>query len=183
MGNGTILGIGGSFRKGSYNRYLLESSASLLPSGYELVVADISGLPMFNEDDEANPPTAVKEFKSQIEDADAVIIATPEYNFSVPGYLKNAIDLASRFGSNSFRKKPVAIMSASRSMLGGSRAQYHLRQVFVGLDARVINKPEVFVGLAHEKFDNNGKLIDESALKFIADLLVNLVKEAESVTA
>lgn len=172
-----ILGFGGSLRKGSYNSLLLKESSRLLPKDAEMEIFDISSLPFFSEDDEENPPEAVMKFKRAIEDSDAVVIATPEYLYSVPGFLKNSLDVASRFGNNSFSKKPVAIMSASRSVLGGSRAQYHLRQSFVNLDARVINKPEVFLATAQTKFDGNGKLTDEVASKLISDLLSNLVEE------
>jgi chromate reductase, NAD(P)H dehydrogenase (quinone) len=121
-------------------------------------------------------PLKVKEFKSKIRDADAILIATPEYNYSVPGVLKNAIDWASRpYGDNPFDGKPVAIMSASIGMLGGARAQYHLRQMFIFLNMHPVNVPEVIVPLAHEKFDATGRLLDENTKKFLTQLLQNLV--------
>ena len=117
----------------------------------------------------------MKLFKSKIKAADAILMVTPEYNYSVPGVLKNAIDWASRpYGDNSFEGKPVAIMSASTGMLGGARAQYHLRQSFVFLDMHPVNRPEVIVTFAPQKFDENGKLTDEQAKKLIVDLLTAL---------
>lgn len=174
-----VTGFGGSLRKNSYNRALLEECVNLMPANSELSFANISGIPLFNQDDEENPPDAVKNFKNAIRKADAILVVTPEYNFSIPGIIKNAIDYASRPPTdNVFRHKPVALMSASVSILGGSRAQYHLRQVFVFLDAYVINKPEVFVTLAHTKFDNNLRLIDKTAKEFMGQLLNNLVSAA-----
>jgi chromate reductase len=122
-----------------------------------------------------NMPEKVKEFKSKIREADAILIATPEYNYSVPGVLKNAIDFASRpYGDNPFNDKPVAIISASVGMLGGARAQYHLRQTFIFLNMYPINTPEVIVPFAQNKFDANGKLTDEDTRRFLKQLLKTL---------
>jgi len=124
----------------------------------------------------------VKEFKRKIRESDAILISTPEYNYSIPGVLKNALDWAARpYGDNPFEGKPVAIMSASIGMLGGARAQYHLRQVLVYLNTITINKPEVFVAFAHKKFDENGNLVDEETKKYIAELLRNLVNTAKLI--
>ncbi|MEM2373429.1 MAG: NAD(P)H-dependent oxidoreductase [Thermoproteota archaeon] len=150
-------------RKGSYNRALLRAAAELMPRNAKLEIFDIEGIPLYNQDFENDVPAKVKEFKEKIRRADAILIATPEYNYSFPGVLKNAIDWASRPpGDNSFEGKPVAIMSASIGTLGGARAQYHLRQVLIALNMYPINRPEVMVPLAREKFDENGRLIDES---------------------
>ena len=125
----SILAFGGSLRKGSYNKALLKAAQEMVPNDARLEVFDITGLPIFNQDLETNPPAVVKEFKAKIRAADAVLIATPEYNYSIPGFLKNAIDSASRpYGDNAFDGKPVAFMGASVGMLGTARAQYHLRQ-------------------------------------------------------
>jgi chromate reductase len=125
---------------------------------------------------ETQPPPRVKEFKAKIRAADAILIATPEYNYSIPGVLKNAIDWASRpYGNNAFEGKPVAIMSASIGMLGGTRAQYHLRQTFVFLNMYPINRPEVIVTFAPEKIDEKGIVTDENTRKFMKELLENLV--------
>ena len=170
-----IIGFAGSLRKGSYNRYLLRSAGQLLPQDTILEIFDLSDIPPFNQDLEANMPAKVNEFKSKIRESDALLIATPEYNYSVPGVLKNAIDYASRpYGDNPFNDKPVAIMSASVGMLGGARAQYHLRQMFVFLNMHPINAPEVIVTSASNKFDAEGNLLDENTKKFLTQLLQNL---------
>src|SRR5215216_240824 len=176
MGNKLkIIGFAGSLRKGSYNRSLLRSAGQLLPQDTALEIFDLSDIPPFNQDLEANMPAEVNEFKSKIRESDALLIATPEYNYSVPGVLKNAIDYASRpYGDNPFNDKPVAIMSASVGMLGGARAQYHLRQMFVFLNMYPVNGPEVIVTFAQDKFDANDKLVDDNTRKFLTQLLQNL---------
>ena len=177
MGKGVaILGFAGSLRKGSYNRALLRAALELAPDDATLEIFDLEGIPPFNQDFEASPPEKVKEFKSKIRAADALLIATPEYNYSVSGVLKNAIDWASRpYGDNAFAGKPVAIMSASIGGMGGARAQYHLRQLFVGLNMHAVNTPEVFVAFASQKFDKDGRLLDEKARELIKELLEALV--------
>jgi chromate reductase len=171
-----ILGFAGSLRVGSYNKALLRTATELLPDSTTLEIFDLDGIPPFNQDLEMNMPTKVKQFKSKIREADAILIATPEYNYSIPGVLKNAIDFASRpYGDNPFNDKPVAIMSASIGMLGGARAQYHLRQTFIFLNMYPMNSPEVIVNFAQNKFDSNGRLIDEDTRKFLKRLLENLV--------
>jgi chromate reductase, NAD(P)H dehydrogenase (quinone) len=170
-----ILGFAGSLRKGSFNRSLLRSAAQLLPSDTTLEIFDLSDIPPYNQDHDNNIPPKVKEFKIKIRESDALLIATPEYNYSVPGVLKNAIDYASRpYGDNPFDDKPVAIMSASVGMLGGARAQYHLRQMFVFLNLHPVNAPEVIVTFANDKFDSEGNLLDVNTKRFIAQLLQNL---------
>jgi chromate reductase, NAD(P)H dehydrogenase (quinone) len=170
-----ILGFAGSLRVGSYNKVLLRATIDLLPEDVNLEIFEIDGIPLFNQDIEKDMPIKVKEFKSKIRDADAILIATPEYNYSVPGVLKNAIDWASRpYGDNAFDKKPVAIISAPVGMLGGARAQYHLRQTFVFLNMYPVNGPEVMLPFAQDKFDSNGKLTDENTNKYLRQLLENL---------
>ncbi|MBN8899514.1 MAG: NAD(P)H-dependent oxidoreductase, partial [Rhodospirillales bacterium] len=119
-------------------------------------------------------PPAVETLRSRIAAADALLIVTPEYNGSIPGLLKNAIDWASRPPEQPFAGKPVAIMGASPGVLGTVRAQYHLRQSFVGLDALVMSRPEVMIGQAHTRFDAEGHLTDEKTRGFVASLLVAL---------
>ena len=172
-----ILGFAGSLRVASYNKSLLRAAANLMSSeDTNLEIFDINGIPAFNQDTEKNMPEKVKDFKSKIREADAILISTPEYNYSVPGVLKNAIDSATRpYGDNPFNEKPVAIMSASVGMLGGARAQYHLRQIFVYLNMYPINLPEVIVPFAENKFDTNGNLVDENTQMFVRQLLQNLV--------
>jgi chromate reductase len=173
-----ILGFAGSLRVGSYNKALLRAAAELVSDDAILEIFDIAGIPPFNQDIEGDMlmPEKVKEFKSKIREADAVLIATPEYNYSVPGVLKNSIDWASRpYGDNPFDGKPAAIMSASIGMLGGARAQYHLRQIFVFLNMHPVNAPEVIVPFAQGKFDENGKLVDDTTKKFLEQLLQRLI--------
>src|SRR4030042_391663 len=171
-----ILGFAGSLRNGSYNKALLRAAVELAPEEARLEIFDLEGIPPFNQELESRMPEKVKEFKAKIRDADAILIATPEHNYSVPGVLKNAIDWASRpYGDNSFEGKPAAIMSASTGMLGGARAQYHLRQIFVFLDMYPVNKPEVFVTFASQKIDEQGRLTDEATRKIIKQLLESLV--------
>jgi chromate reductase, NAD(P)H dehydrogenase (quinone) len=172
-----ILGFAGSLRTGSYNKSLLRAAGELLlPNVAILKIFDLADIPPYNQDIEMDMPQKVKEFKSNIREGDAILIATPEYNYSVPGVLKNAIDWASRpYGDNSFDGKPVAIMSASPGMLGGVRAQYHLRQSFVYLNMYPVNGPDVVVNFAQQKFDVNGNLVDQDARKFLGQLLQNLV--------
>ena len=171
-----ILGFAGSLRKDSYNKALLRAAMELMPKDASLEIFDLEGIPPFNQDLENQMPERVKEFKKRIKLADAILIATPEYNYSIPGVLKNAIDWASRpYGDNSFEGKPVAVMSASIGMLGGARAQYHLRQSFVFLDMYPLNKPEVMVAFAPQKIDKNGKLTDENTRKIIKQMLERLI--------
>lgn len=173
----SILGFAGSLRKNSYNKALLRAATELTPGDARLEIFDIEGIPPFNQDLEKNLPEKVGEFKSKIRGADAMLIAIPEYNYSIPGVLKNAIDWASRpYPDNSFKGKPVALMSASIGILGGARAQYHLRQSFVFLDMYPINKPEVIVTYAPQKIDENGIVTDEVTKKLIKELLENLVE-------
>ncbi len=170
----TILGFAGSLRKGSYNKALLRAAMELLPAGIEIF--DLEGIPPYNMDLENKMPERVKEFKAKIKAADAILIATPEHNYSIPGILKNAIDWASRpAGDNSFEGKPVAIMSASPGMLGGVKAQYHLRQTFVYLNMHPLNKPEVIVTFAGEKIDEKGIVVDKKTREKIGELLEALV--------
>ena len=175
-----ITGFGGSLRKGSLNLLLLKDAANHMPVGSRLDVADISGIPIYNQDLEEAENESVTQFREKIRHSQGFLVVTPEYNFSVPGYLKNVIDVVSRPSRlNPFTGKLGAIMSASTGMLGGSRAQYHLRQIFTGLDSRIVNKPEVFVTFAQTKFDADGHLNDEPTMKFVRELLNKLVTEAK----
>jgi chromate reductase len=170
-----ILGIHGSLRKASFNRMALNAAKSLLPPGATMDIFELDGIPVYNQDQDAAPPARVTEFKKAIRAADAVLISTPEYNYSIPGVLKNAIDWASRpYGDSAWKGKPVAIMGASPGMLGTARAQYHLRQCFVFLDMPAVNQPEVMIGSAGAKFDAAGNLTDEMAKKLIGQLLASL---------
>ncbi len=167
-----ILGIAGSLRRQSYNRSALRAAQQLAPAGVTLTIFELDGIPAFNEDDENSPPTKIVELKSQIRAADALLFVTPEYNYSVPGVLKNAIDWASRpYGDNAWAGKPAAIMGASIGNIATARAQYHLRQIFVFLNVLAINQPEVMIGNAADKFDAEGNLTDEKTKEYIGKLL------------
>ncbi len=179
----TILGFAGSLRKGSFNKALLRAALELLPEDVKLDVFDLDGIPPYNQDLENQPVQKVKEFKAKIKAADAILIATPEYNYSIPGVLKNAIDCASRpYGDNAFAHKPVAIMGAAPGMLGTARAQYHLRQCFVFLSCFALNQPEVMVSFAQEKIDKDGKVTDQKTRELIKQLLENLVAWTRRLT-
>jgi chromate reductase len=178
----TILGIAGSLRAGSFNRLALRAAQELAPEGATIETFDIKGLPGFSQDDEANPPAQVVELKQKIKNADAILLVTPEYNYSVPGVLKNAIDWASRpYGDSAWTKKPVAIMGASVGTLGTARAQYHLRQMFVFLNMYAVNQPEVMISAAHKRFDEQGNLTDETTKKLIGQLLEELVSSTKQL--
>jgi chromate reductase, NAD(P)H dehydrogenase (quinone) len=171
-----ILAFAGSLRKGSYNQALVRAAVELTPEKVLIEIFDLEGIPPFNNDSIDNPPAKVAEFKEKIRNSDALLIATPEYNYSIPGVLKNAIDWASRPPKgNPLEDKPVAIMSASTGRFGGARAQYHLRQSFVFLNMHPVNRPEVMVSQAADNFDANGKLTNEQTRTLIKQLIEALV--------
>jgi chromate reductase len=166
-----ILGIPGSLRRASYNRAALRAAEELLPADATLEVVDLGGIPPFNEEDERSLPARVAELKAQIRESDAILIATPEYNYSVPGVLKNAIDWGSQpLGSNVWGGKPAAIVGAANSVVGTARAQLHLRQSLVALNMLVYNA-ELLIGRAPEKFDSAGDLIDPETRAALRDFL------------
>jgi chromate reductase len=176
MRNIRILGIVGSLRKDSYNRFALQAAQELVPAGAVLDLIELHRIPVFDQDNELVLPASVIEFKRRIQGADAVLFATPEYNYSLPGGLKNAIDWASRpYGESAWLGKPAGIMGASVGSLGTARAQYHLRQILVAQDMPVVNQPEVMIGNAAQRFDSNGKLTDETTRQLIQKLMVVLV--------
>jgi chromate reductase, NAD(P)H dehydrogenase (quinone) len=178
----SILGFAGSLRKGSYNKAILRAALEMVPSDAQLEIFDLEGIPPFSEDLEQQPPEKVKLFKEKIRAADAILIATPEYNYSMPGVLKNAIDWASRpYGDNAWEEKPAAIMGASVGMLGTARAQYHLRQTMVFVNMHPMNRPEVMVPYAQDKVDEHGRLHDEATRKRIKALLEALVAHARKL--
>jgi len=177
-----ILGISGSGRRGSYNTALLRAAQQLLPDGVVLDIYEVSRFPLFNEDIEHKPPLPVREFKAKIRRADAILFATPEYNYSVPAVLKNAIEWGNRpEGDNSWDDKPAAIMSASTGPRGGARAQLHLRQILVDLNMHPINQPQLFLAKAQERFDDNLRLTDERYRELLRDLLSSLVDWAQKL--
>lgn len=168
----TVLGISGSLRHGSYNSAALRAAQGLVPAGMAITPFDIAPIPLYNEDvRQQGFPEPVEAFREGIRAADALLIVTPEYNYSIPGVLKNAIDWASRPPDQPFADKPIAIMGASPGMLGTARAQYHLRQCFVFLNARLVSQPEVMIAHANQRFDADGTLTDATTAKFIGNLL------------
>src|SRR6202166_3059326 len=172
----TILGICGSLRKSSYNMAALRIAVAQKPAGMTVTGADISQIPPYDEDvGAAGFPPTVETLRRQIADCDALLFACPEYNYSMTGVLKNAIDWASRPPDQPFAGKPCAIIGAAAGMAGSARAQYDLRRSCVFLDMHPLNKPEVLIGQAQTKFDAEGNLLDEVAKNLIRDLMAALV--------
>jgi chromate reductase len=168
----TILGIAGSLRQASLNRALLRAAVELAPPGVTIDTFDIAPIPAYNGDIELDPPGPVVDLKARIRAADAVLFSTPEYNYSIPGVLKNAIDWASRpYGDNAWDGKPVAIMGASPGVLGTARCQYHLRQSFLNLNVVAVTRPEVMLGNAMERFDADLRLTDAKSRELVARLI------------
>jgi chromate reductase len=175
-----ILGIAGSLRRESYNRAALRAAQQLAPEGVVIETFELNGIPGFSEDDEEKPPAQVLELKKRIRAADAILFVTPEYNYSVPGVLKNAIDWASRpYGDSAWSGKPAGIMGASAGSLGSARAQYHLRQICVFLDLLVMNRPEVMIANASGRFDDKGNLTDEGTREHIRKFIQALAAWTE----
>src|SRR5512146_2983431 len=171
----SVLGICGSLRRGSYNMAALRTASALAPAGMTLTVADISKIPLYDEEVRAQGfPPPVETLRRQIKEADALLFACPEYNYSMTGVLKNAIDWASRPPDQPFAGKPCAIIGASGGMAGSARAQYDLRRSCVFLDMHPLNKPEVMIGQAQNRFDADGNLTDEATRGFIRDLMAAL---------
>ncbi|HYZ31135.1 MAG TPA: NADPH-dependent FMN reductase [Crenalkalicoccus sp.] len=171
-----VLGISGSLRRGSYNTAALRAARELAPAGMEIETYEgLRDLPPYDEDvRQQGFPPPVAELRARIKAADALLIVTPEYNYSVPGVLKNAIDWASRPPEQPFDGKPIAIMGASPGALGTARAQAHLRLMFIFLNGLLVNRPEVMIGQAASRFDAEGRLIDEPTREFVRALLVAL---------
>jgi chromate reductase, NAD(P)H dehydrogenase (quinone) len=170
-----ILAISGSLRKESYNSATLRAAQQLAPGDVKIALADISAIPLYNDDLRlAGLPASVVSLGEKIATADAVLIATPEYNYSIPGVLKNAIDWVSKIPDQPFSRKPVAILGASMGAIGTARSQYDLRKVFVFLNAHVLNQPEIMIAAAQTRFDVDGNLTDEKARELIGQQIVAL---------
>jgi chromate reductase len=168
-----ILAFAGSLRKGSFNRLLIDNAVKLAPEGVEIEHFLLDGLPNFSEDLEQDPPQVVKDLKRKAQEADGILVVTPEYNYSYSSVTKSALDWGSRpYGDSAWTKKPFALMSASPGYMGGSRAQYHLRQVLGYFEAKQLYFPEVFVSSAHKKFDEAGNLTDEMTIESVKKQLV-----------
>jgi chromate reductase len=173
-----VLVICGSLRKASFNAIVAKSLPALAPAGMNLITSPpIGDIPLYNADvQEKGFPASVTALGDAIRKADGVIIVTPEYNYSIPGVLKNAIDWVSRLPDQPFAHKPVALQSASQGPLGGARAQYHLRQTLVFLEAHVFNRPEIFVATAQNKVNDKGELTDKVTRDFIKQQLEGFAK-------
>jgi chromate reductase len=171
-----ILAIPGSGRKGSYNRALLEAAKELLPENTMFEIFEVANLPLFTQDREKDPQPEVHAFKQKIKEADAILFATPEHNYSISAVLKNAIEWANRLDEdNAWYGKPAAIVSASTGPRGGARAQLHLRQIMVDVKMYPINEPELYLAKAEKAFDANLRLIDEGYRETLKMILQNLV--------
>lgn len=179
-----VISICGSLRKGSYNHMLMNLLPSFAPGGMTIKPApSFADIPIYNADiQDKGFPAPVTALADAIRAAGGVIIVTPEYNFSIPGGLKNAVDWLSRIKDQPFVGKPVAIQSCSQGPVGGARMQYHLRQALVGLEAMLLPKPEIFVGNCASKFNDKGELTDETTRNFIKQQLEAFSKYIERVT-
>lgn len=182
----TVIGISGSLRKESYSKKLLQAFAQQVPEGYELKMLDISGLPMFNEDLEADEPTAVTDFKQAISSAQAVLLIAPEYNRSYTPAIKNALDWGSRpvvaTGERVWIKKPVAIAGCSPYAFGAFGAVHHLRQVLVYIDMIPMQQPEFYLSNVADKFNEHGTMIDETTHERIDSFWEAFAKHIEKLT-
>ena len=176
-----LLAIVGSLRKDSVNKKSMKAFQEELPAGTEVEYAEIGNIPLYNQDEqEKGFPASVNKLTEQVKNADAVVFATPEYNYSVPGVLKNALDWVSRVPNQPFSGKTAMIIGASPGNLGTARAQYHLRQIGVFLNINFLNRPEVMISSAYGKFDESGKLTDASTREFLkkaGQALVDAVKK------
>lgn len=174
-----IIAISGSLRKDSYNTMLVRALSKLALADMKIEVAEIGNLPLYNSDDEATFPATAQALKDKIAAADGLIIATPEYNRSIPGVLKNAIDWLSRpYGKNSFARKPVLVAGVSGGKIGTAVAQSHLRQILLHLDANIIGQPELYLGPASEIFDEEGDITDDSTKELLTKALGVLAERA-----
>jgi chromate reductase len=175
-----IAGISGSLRKDSFNTKLLNHALELLPKDTEMEILSIADIPLYNADldlpEAKSRPDSVTEFRKRLASADGLLIVSPEYNYSIPGGLKNAIDWASRGEDSPLLRKPVAVMGATPGMWGTARMQLAFHAVFQFLDMRVVQKPEILIASAQTKFNTEGKLNDEKTIGFVRQKLEGLRK-------
>jgi chromate reductase len=177
--NLNVLGIAGSLRRGSFNRALIQAAVELAPDGMTIETFDLNPLPLFNADiEEQGDPLSVVEFKQAIRDADALLFATPEYNYGLPGVLKNALDWASRPPESPLNGKPAAIMGASPGRTGTARSQLQLRQTLQSTKSPAMPGPEVLVAQAHELVNEDGVLTDDKTRQYVTKLLEALAQWA-----
>ncbi len=182
MASYNILGICGSLRSKSHNRNALLAAAELMPERMRLTITNYDAIAPYNQDvQDQGMPRAVTLLAQEISAADGLLIASPEYNFSVSGVLKNAIDWLSRVPVQPFKDKPVALMSATAGPVGGARHQYELRKILGGLDALLLTRPEVFIGACHTKFDEQGKLADAATRKVVSEQMLAFERWIERV--
>jgi len=168
-----ILGICGSLRAKSFNGYALKAAGQLMPEGMTLSITDYADIPFYSQDiQDQGFPASVVRLHEAIVQADGLLIASPEYNFSISGVLKNAIDWLSRMPGQSFKNKPVALFSATSGPLGGARSQYDLRKILGALEAQILQKPEIFMGVAQNRFDAEGRLTDAPTQKLLGDQMI-----------
>ena len=162
----------GSLRKDSINRKVANALIELAPASLKLTIAEIGHLSLYNQDADANPPPEWIDLRRRVKAADAVLFVTPEYSRSIPGVLKNALDIASRpYGQNAWNGKPGAVVSASPGAVGGFGANHHLRQSLVFLNVPAMQQPEAYIGAADKLFDANGKLVNDGTRKFLQGLM------------
>ena len=170
-----LVGISGSLREGSFNTMLLKAALQVLPFNVSMEIISIEDIPLYNADldlpSAKQRPQPVEHFRKMLTDADGILISSPEYNYSIPGGLKNAIDWASRGEDSPLLRKPVAVIGATTGLWGTTRMQLAFHNVFLFLDMKPVYKPEVLVALSEKKFDKNGNLIDEMAKKLLKQKL------------
>lgn len=170
-----FVGLSGSLRKGSFNTMLLKAAAQILPTDVSMEIISIEDIPLYNADLDLpaakQRPRTVEHFRKMLADADGILISSPEYNYSIPGGLKNAIDWASRGEDSPLLRKPVAVIGTTTGLWGTVRMQMAFHNVFQYLDMKPVYKPEVLVAQAEKKFDKDGSLIDEMAKKLIKQKL------------
>ena len=172
----------GSLRKGSFNRKLAQAIVAGAPPGLALEIVEIRALPLYNMDDDGDPPPASKAFKQKIAAAEAVLFVTPEYNRSVPGVLKNAIDIASRpYGQSAWSGKPAAVISLSPGAIGGFGANHHLRQSLVFLNMPTLQQPEAYIGRAADLFDESGAIKNPETKQFVDKFLAAFADWVERI--
>src|SRR5579883_336787 len=174
MSTKTVAVLVGSLRKDSFNRKVANALSALAPASLKLQIIEIGALPLYNQDDDVpgKVPPAWQAFRDQLKAADAVLFVTPEYNRSVPGVLKNAIDVGSRpYGQSVWAKKPAAVVSNSPGLIGGFGANHHLRQSLVFLDMPVLQQPEAYIAKSNTLFTEEGEVTDDATRAFLAGLM------------